>query len=124
MAAELQPRAVEPRFHQRLGLLLVAPTRGLGAIIERKGGGLRDATYLVLFSTLAFRLPDLIRAALSFRRISFSGGLTQLVGVLGSELRTAGFAVLMAALVITVLAGRGRRDPKPPGSSPESCIQI
>ena len=111
MVAEVDKRAVEPRFHERLGLLLGAPTRGLGAIIAHKSGGLRDATYLVLVSTLAFRLPDLIRAFLSFQRISFTGGLTQLMGVLGSELRTAGFVVLIAALVITLLAGRGRRDP-------------
>jgi thiol-disulfide isomerase/thioredoxin len=104
-------RFVEPYFYERLGHILIAPTRGLGAIVERKRGGLRDATYLFLVSTLAFRLPDLIRAVLSFQRISLAGGLTQLMGVLGSELRTAGFVVLIAALAITVLAGRERRDP-------------
>lgn len=101
----------EPAWPGRLGLLLVTPGRGLGLIRERRSGGVRDALYLVLVSVLAFRLPDLVRAVAAFPRISVSGGLVQLVGVLGSELRTAAFVVLVAALTIVVFAGRGRRDP-------------
>jgi thiol-disulfide isomerase/thioredoxin len=103
--------ASEPAFHARLGLLLVAPSRGLGAIALRRSGGVRDAVYLVLVALLAFRLPDLLRAALSFSRISVSAGLSRMAGVLGSELSTAAFVALCSALAITLFAGRGRRDP-------------
>jgi thiol-disulfide isomerase/thioredoxin len=101
----------EPNFPARLGLLLLSPSRGLGAIALRRSGGVRDAIYLVVVSLLAFRLPDLLRAILAFSRISASSGLSRLLGVAGSELQTAAFVALISALVITVLAGRGRRDP-------------
>jgi thiol-disulfide isomerase/thioredoxin len=111
VVAETTAPAPEPRFHERLGQLALTPSLGLARIMQRKTGGLRDALYLVLISVLAFRLPDLVRAVLAFGRISASGGLTQLMGVVGAELRTAGFVVLVSALVITILAGKGRRDP-------------
>lgn len=111
MEAETTALPREPHFHERIGQLAVTPSLGLARVIERKTGGLRDALYLVLISMLAFRLPDLIRAVLAFGRISASAGLTQLMGAVGAELRTAGFVVLVSALVITVLAGKGRRDP-------------
>ena len=111
MEAEPQAPLVEPAFHLRLGLLLVAPRSGLRGILERKQGAVRDAFLLVLVSAIAFRLPELVRAVLSFSQISFSGGLTRTIAVAGGELRTAAFVTLVAALVITVFAGRGRRDP-------------
>jgi thiol-disulfide isomerase/thioredoxin len=101
----------EPAFPLRLGLLLVAPRRGLAALIARKSGGVRDALYLVLVAVVAFRLPDLVRGFLSFSRVSASGALTQIVSVVGSEVRTAAFVALTSALAIVVLSGRGRRDP-------------
>ncbi len=104
-------RPDEPAFHVRLGLVLFAPSVGLRGILDRKSGAVRDVFYLVLLSVLAFRLPDLVRAILSFARISLAGGLTQTIGVLGSEVRTAAFVTLVSALVITIFAGRGRRDP-------------
>jgi len=109
--AEQQSPSPDPRFDQRLGLLLLSPTRGLGAIIERKGGAVRDVLYLVLVSAVAFRLPELVRAAVSLYRVSPAAGLTAFMGVVVDELRTAALVTLVAALVITVLAGRGRRDP-------------
>lgn len=101
----------EPRFHARVGLLVAAPSQAFARIIARRIGGLGDSLYLVLLATLAFRLPDIVRALLSFRRVSVNVGLTQLVGVFGSEIRTAALVALLSALVILVLAGRGRRDP-------------
>ena len=101
----------EPAFHVRLGLVLLAPSIGLRGIVERKRGAVRDVFYLVLVSLLAFRLPELVRAIVSFSRVSLAGGLTQTMGVLGSELSTAAFVTLIAALIITIFAGRGRRDP-------------
>jgi thiol-disulfide isomerase/thioredoxin len=111
VAAEQATRSSEPALYDRLGLILVAPVLGLRGVLDRKRGALRDAFYLVLVSIVVFRLPDLVRAGLSFSRISLAGGLTQTVGVVGAELRTAAFVTLVAALVITIFAGRGRRDP-------------
>jgi len=109
--AELLKPAGEPALHVRLGLLLLAPRVGLQGIIERKRGAVRDAFYLVIVSVVAFRLPELVRALLSFARISLAAGLTQTMGVVGAELRTAAFVTLAAALSIVIFAGRGRRDP-------------
>jgi len=102
---------VEPSFPARLGRLLVAPVAAQAAVIARKSGGLRDALYLVATGTLAFRLTDLVGAVLAAFRLSAAAGLMRLASVLGDELQTAGFVVLASALVITLLAGRGRRDP-------------
>jgi thiol-disulfide isomerase/thioredoxin len=109
--AEQVESAGEPAFPVRLGLVLLAPSTGLRGIIERKRGAVRDALYLVFISIVAFRLPELVRAILSFSRISLAGGLTQTMGVVGAELRTAAFVTLVAALLIVLFAGRGRRDP-------------
>jgi thiol-disulfide isomerase/thioredoxin len=98
-------------LYERIGLILIAPNRGLGLILKHKGGGVRDALYLVLASVLAFRLTDLVRAVASMSRVSASSGLTQLVAVCGGELRSAGLVVLGAALAIVIFSGRGRRDP-------------
>ena len=48
MAVEGAP--AEPAWPVRVGLFLVAPTRGLGAIASRRTGGVRDALYLVLLN--------------------------------------------------------------------------
>jgi thiol-disulfide isomerase/thioredoxin len=109
--AEDAPVPAEAAFPTRLGLYLLAPQRGLGAIARRRSGGIRDALYLVGIGVLVFRLPDLLRALLTFPRVSVTAGLQRLTSVMGGELCTAGFVVLAAALVITLFAGRGRRDP-------------
>jgi len=51
----------------RTGQLCTAP-RAAMARIEARGGGLRDALWLVLWSVVAFRLPDLVRVLLSNRK--------------------------------------------------------
>jgi thiol-disulfide isomerase/thioredoxin len=106
-----EEKTAEPALPLRLGLLLADPLRGLAGIVERRTGGVRDALILVATASVAFRLPDLIRAGRSLTRVSVAAGLTQMVGVFGAELRTAAFVTLVSALVVTVLAGRGRRDP-------------
>ena len=111
MEAELRSSPAEPSFPARLGLLLADPLRGLARVAERKTGAVRDALALVLIASVAYRLPELIRAGRSFSRVSVAAALTQIVGVIGSELRTAAFVALVSALVVVVLAGRGRRDP-------------
>jgi thiol-disulfide isomerase/thioredoxin len=91
--------------------LLSDPVRAMAGIVERKTGGVRDALLLVLLASAAFRLPDLIRGVRSFTRVSPGSALTLLVGVFGAEVGTAAFVTLMSALAVTILAGRGRRDP-------------
>src|SRR5664279_2569019 len=91
-------------------MLVVSPQRAFAGIIARQRGAVRDVFLLVLLSVVAFRLPELVRAFISFARVSASAGLTELVGVLGAEVRTAAFVTLISALGIVVLAGRGRRD--------------
>jgi thiol-disulfide isomerase/thioredoxin len=109
--AEDEQLPAEPAFPTRLGLLLLAPARGLGAMFQRRTGGVRDALYLVGLSVLVFRLPDLLRTVLTFSRVSVGAGLSRLLGVVSSELRTAAFIAVAAAVFLTLLAGRGRRDP-------------
>lgn len=109
--SEPTPTPKEPSFPTRIGLLVADPVRGLAGIAERKTGGVRDALVLVLLAGVVFRLPDLIRAARSFSRVSASAALTQLAGLFGAELRTAAFVALISALLVVILAGRGRRDP-------------
>lgn len=111
MAAEPTISGGEPSFPTRVGLLLAHPARAMAAMVERKRGGVRDALVLVLVSGVAFRLPDLIRAVRSVSRVSASVALTQLVGVFRAEVVTAAFVVLVAALLVVIFVGRGRRDP-------------
>jgi thiol-disulfide isomerase/thioredoxin len=111
VAADPEPSAAEPALPARLGRLLLSPSQGLAVIAQRRSGGVRDALYLVGIALLAFRLPDLVRMVLTGARVSVSAGLTRLLAVAGSEVRTAAFVALVCALVITILAGRGRRDP-------------
>jgi thiol-disulfide isomerase/thioredoxin len=108
-AEENQP--AEPPFAARIGLLLSAPAHAMAEIVRRKSGGVRDALVLVFAAGVVFRLPELIRAARAFSRVSTSAALTQIVGVFGAEVRTAAFVALLSAFAIVVLAGRGRRDP-------------
>jgi len=108
--AEAQ-RLTEPAFPVRIGLLLSAPAHAMAELVRRKSGGVRDALVLVFAAGVVFRLPELIRAARALSRVSASAALTQIVGVFGSEVRTAAFVVLLAAFLIVILAGRGRRDP-------------
>jgi thiol-disulfide isomerase/thioredoxin len=104
------PTVPEPPLHVRLGLLVVSPPRAFAGIIARQRGAVRDAFLLVLLSVVAFRLPELARAAISFARVSASAGLTELMSIVGAEVRTAAFVTLVSALAIVVFAGRGRRD--------------
>jgi cytochrome c biogenesis protein CcmG/thiol:disulfide interchange protein DsbE len=101
----------EPSFPTRLGLLLADPVRGMRGIVSRKTSGFRDSFILVALATVVFRLPDLIRAGRAFSRVSANVALTQLAGILGGEVRTAAFVVLLSALLVVIFAGRGRRDP-------------
>jgi thiol-disulfide isomerase/thioredoxin len=104
------PRS-RPAFLVRVGTLMVAPGRALADIQEREKGGVSDALTVLLLGVLCFRLPALLRATLMVREASVAGTLAQILGIVGHDLRPAMLVALMAGVAVSVLAGRGRRDP-------------
>lgn len=102
--------AIAPPLPARLGALLASPARALRRI-DASGGGVRDAAWLVLFGALCFRLEDLARAVLGITHLSAGLVLRQTLAVFSQELREAVMVVVGAGVGITILAGRGRRDP-------------
>jgi len=66
---------------------------------------------VLLLGVLVFRLPAVARAVLMLREVSLAGTLAQLLGIVGEDLRPALLVALPAGIAITLLAGRGRRDP-------------
>ncbi len=100
-----------PGFLVRVGTLMVAPGRALADIQARERGGVGDALVILLLGVLAFRLPALARAVLMVREASLAGTLALLLGIVGEDLRPALLVALSAGIAITLLAGRGRRDP-------------
>jgi len=100
-----------PALLVRVGTLVVSPGRALHDIQGRERGGVGDALAILLIGVLCFRLPAVVRAALMVREASLAGTLAQLLGILGQDLRPAVLVALPAGVAITLLAGRGRRDP-------------
>ena len=103
--------SVRPGFLVRVGTLMVAPGRALADIQARERGGVGDALAILLLAVLVFRLPALARAVLMVREASLAGTLALLLGIVGEDLRPALLVALSAGIAITLLAGRGRRDP-------------
>ena len=100
-----------PAFLLRVGTLMVAPGRALADMQARERGGVGDALAILLLVLLCFRLPEVMRAILMVREASVAGTLAQLLGIVGQDLRPAMLVALSAGVSISVLAGRGRRDP-------------
>jgi thiol-disulfide isomerase/thioredoxin len=94
----------------RLGMLLAEPRRAL-VLVEARATGVRDAGWLVLAGILCFRLEDLMRAMLGITHLSFGTVVRQTLAVVSFEVREAIFVVLPAAVLLTLAAGRGKRDP-------------
>ncbi len=98
----------EPRLPARIGALLASPRRAL-LEIDVRGGGVRDAVWLAVVGTVCFRLTELVQA-ITVGPTLF-GVAHQTVLALGHELRSGVMVAVAAGLAITVMAGRGRRDP-------------
>src|SRR5262249_10243017 len=92
----------------RIGQLLVEPRVALERI-DREGGGLRDALWLVVLGAITFRAPQLFEAVLAFAEPATAGGVSRLLGVFSNELLPAASVVIPAAVLVTVAAG-ARRD--------------
>ncbi len=93
----------------RIGALLASPVRALAEIDAAGGGGVRAAAWLVLLGTLAFRIEEVVQAVAG--GVSVFGAVRQVLVVVGQELRVPVVLTVAAGVAITVLAGRGRRDP-------------
>jgi len=99
----------EARLPARVGALLVSPRRAL-AEVDRLGGGVRDAVWTALLVTVCVRLADVQRAFIGWDAAPLSV-LRPVLMVIASELQRPVVMAVLAGVVITILAGRGKRDP-------------
>jgi peroxiredoxin len=102
---------LQPAFLSRVGTLVVSPRRALADIQSRGRGGVADALVMVLLAVLVGRLAAMVRAVWMVREASLGGTLAQLLSIVGQDLGPALMIVLPAGVAITLLAGRGRRNP-------------
>jgi thiol-disulfide isomerase/thioredoxin len=91
----------------RVGQLLLAPRAAL-LRIDREGGALTDALWLVALGIVTFRFAALLEALLGFSDPA-GAALSRLALVAAGEIRDAAWVVLPAAVIVTALAG-ARRD--------------
>jgi thiol-disulfide isomerase/thioredoxin len=95
------------RLPGRIGQVLLAPREAL-ARVDREGGGVQDAIWLVALAAVTFRFPQLLEALLGLSQPS-ADTLLRVVSVVANEMVGAAWFVLPAAVVVTALAG-ARRD--------------
>jgi cytochrome c biogenesis protein CcmG/thiol:disulfide interchange protein DsbE len=100
-----------PLLPARLGTLLASPGRALAEIDSRGTGGVGDVAWLVVLGTVCLRLPDLARALTGVVDGNVLAALRQTLGIFAQELQAPVVLSIIAGLIITVAAGRGRRDP-------------
>jgi thiol-disulfide isomerase/thioredoxin len=102
---------VQPPLPARIGALLGSPVAALTEIDARGTGGVGDVAWLVVLGTVCLRLQDLARALLGVRDGNVLAALRQALGIFAQELQAPVLLSIIAGVVITVAAGRGRRDP-------------
>jgi thiol-disulfide isomerase/thioredoxin len=100
-----------PLLPARIGALLASPVRRLAEIDALGTGGIRDVTWLVVVGAVCLRLQDIWRALLGIADGNLVAALRQTLGIFAQELQLPVVMSIAAALIITVAAGRGRRDP-------------
>jgi thiol-disulfide isomerase/thioredoxin len=98
-------------FVARVGALLANPRRALADVEARGGGALADVARLVAITTICFRVHDIWRAFAGASLGSLGSVLRSLLTVVSQEVQPAVVPILLAGLTVTILAGRGRRDP-------------
>jgi thiol-disulfide isomerase/thioredoxin len=91
----------------RVGQLLLSPRAALERV-DREGGALTDALWLVALGVLTFRFAALLEALLGFSDPA-GDALSRLAMVASGEIRDAAMVVLPAAVAVTLFAGK-RRD--------------
>jgi thiol-disulfide isomerase/thioredoxin len=87
--------------------VLLSPRAALERV-DREGGGVRDALWLVALASLTFRFPQLFEALLGLTEPTIDA-LLRVVSIVANEVVGAAWVVLPAAVVVTLLAG-ARRD--------------
>jgi thiol-disulfide isomerase/thioredoxin len=95
----------------RIGTILGSPRRALEEIDARGTGGVRDALWVIFVATVCLRVEALATALRNFRDGPSITPLKEAVAVLAQELRLPVVVAIAAGVAITVLAGRGHRDP-------------
>jgi peroxiredoxin len=93
----------------RIGALLASPNRAL-ADVDREGGGVRDALWVAVVTSACVRLGDIERAFIGWEAAPLAAA-RQVLMLLAQQLRWPVVMGVAASLLITVLAGKGRRDP-------------
>src|SRR5947207_8173532 len=99
----------DARLPARIGALLASPGRAL-ADVDQEGGGVRDAVWVAVLTSVCLRLTDIARAFIGWEAAPLAV-VRQVLMVLAQQLRWPVVMAVVASVVITVLAGRGRRDP-------------
>lgn len=97
-------------FPARIGAVLASPRRALRNV-EAHGGGLRDAIYLALLGVACFWLRDLAEAVLGLSHLPLTDVLGRVFQLVALAFREGAVVIVPAAVLLTVFAGRGRRDP-------------
>jgi peroxiredoxin len=110
----------EARLPARIGALLASPARAM-AEADRKGGGLRDALWVATVTSICLRLSEIERAFIGWNAPRAStlgdalldklGVVRQVLMVVAQQFRWPVVLGVAASVLITVLAGKGRRDP-------------
>jgi cytochrome c biogenesis protein CcmG/thiol:disulfide interchange protein DsbE len=99
----------EVRLPARVGALLASPNRAL-AEVERHGGGVRDALWVAVVASFCLRLSEIERAFIGWQAAPLAV-VRQVLMVLAQQLRWPVVMAAAASVLVTVLAGRARRDP-------------
>src|SRR4051812_14213452 len=88
---------------------MASPRRALTEI-DRRGGGVRDATWVAVIAAACVHFADFGGSFLGWGE-GFFTTLRRPLMVLARDLRLPVLLAVVAGVVITVLAGRGKRDP-------------
>jgi thiol-disulfide isomerase/thioredoxin len=100
-----------PPLPARLGALLGSPAAALDAIDAQGTGGVRDLGWLVVLGVVCLRLQDLLRALAGVGDGNVFAALRQALGIFAQEIQAPLVVSIIAGVIITVAAGKGRRDP-------------
>jgi peroxiredoxin len=99
----------EARLPARVGAVLASPARALPDY-DRQGRGVGDAFWVALLVTACLRLEEIARAFIGWDTAPFAV-VRQALMVVARDLQGPVVMAVVAAVAITVVAGRGRRDP-------------
>jgi peroxiredoxin len=99
----------DARLPARIGALLASPTRAL-AEVDREGGGVRDALWVAIAASACLKLNEIERAFIGWEAAPLAV-VRQVLMVLAQQLRWPVVMAVAASVLITVLAGKGKRDP-------------